>query len=182
MTKEQELTEELRKGNKAALARVYSNYREEFILFASKYELAEDDILDVFQDSIIALYENAQKNKLDTIKSSLKTYLFAIGKYKIFKILKSNALSIETENFILIENLELYEPDMNDELSIKLQNAYQKLGKQCKEILRLSFYEGKSNEEILEELDYSTKDVVKSQKSRCIKQLKELISPNEKNK
>lgn len=175
MTKEQRLIADLQNGNKAALAEVYTNFREEFVLFSKKYALPEDDALDIFQDSIIALFENAQKKKLDTLKSSVKTYLFAIGKYKIYKILKTRSTGESTLSDEFIENLELNEPDTNDELTIKLQKAYKNLGEQCKKILRLSFYEGKTNEEIVEELNYTSKDVVKSQKSRCIKKLKELI-------
>ena len=53
---------------------------------ARLFELAIEDI---FQDALIALYENAQNGKLDTIKSSLKTYLFSISKFMLFKKFKS---------------------------------------------------------------------------------------------
>jgi len=175
MTKEQELIADLQNGNKTALAEVYTNFREEFVLFSKKYALPEDDALDIFQDSIIALFENAQKKKLDTLKSSVKTYLFAIGKYKIYKVLKTRSTGESAISDELLENLEFNEPDTNDELTIKMQKAYKNLGEQCKKVLRLSFYEGKTNEEIVEELNYTSKDVLKSQKSRCIKKLKELI-------
>jgi DNA-directed RNA polymerase specialized sigma subunit len=41
--------------------------------------------------------------------------------------------------------------------------------------LQLFYYEEKKLDEIQEQLGYTSKDVLKSQKSRCLKQLKELI-------
>ena len=56
-----------------------------------------------------------------------------------------------------------------------LQKGLNKLGDQCKKVLELFYYEEKKLDEIQSILGYTNKDVLKSQKSRCLKQLKELI-------
>ncbi|WP_396177320.1 RNA polymerase sigma factor [Flavobacterium sp.] len=55
-----------------------------------------------------------------------------------------------------------------------LQNGFKKLGEQCRKVLHLFYYEEKKLDEIQSLLGYTNKDVLKSQKSRCLKQLKEL--------
>jgi DNA-directed RNA polymerase specialized sigma subunit len=57
----------------------------------------------------------------------------------------------------------------------KVQKGYQELGTRCQEVLKMFYYENLSIEEIKNRLNYTSKDVVKSQKSRCIKQLKEIV-------
>ena len=57
----------------------------------------------------------------------------------------------------------------------QLQNAFKTLGQKCKDVLTLFYYRGFDLEDIMNELNYTNKDVVKSQKSRCIKSLKSLI-------
>ena len=50
----------------------------------SKNNIEEYDAVDIYQDSILVLRENAINGKIDDLQSNLSTYLFAIGKYKIF--------------------------------------------------------------------------------------------------
>ena len=56
-----------------------------------------------------------------------------------------------------------------------LQQFFMQLGNQCKKIITLFYYEEKRLDEIVELLGYENKEVAKSQKSRCLKQLKNLI-------
>ena len=159
--------------------RVYQEYRHGFILFAKRYSIDEDSVLDIYQDAIIALCENAEKGKLDNLKSSLKTYLFSIGKYMIFAHLRKEQKNIEYEN---IDNFhfeweEYTEEEDNEEIK-QIRASFSKMGEKCQEILRLFYYQEKNLDEITNIMQYQNKDVAKSQKSRCIKQLKELIKPN----
>ncbi|WP_026764107.1 RNA polymerase sigma factor [Sediminibacterium salmoneum] len=68
------------------------------------------------------------------------------------------------------------EAAQKEEQIVLLQSYYEKMGVHCKKILQLFYYEEKKLEEIVHLLGYENKDVVKSQKSRCIKQLKTLIA------
>ena len=82
---DKQLIKQLKNRDRNALKEVYNDYRREFFKFANRYETDQSTLEDIFQDALIALYENAQNGKLDTIKSSLKTYLFSIGKFMLFK-------------------------------------------------------------------------------------------------
>ena len=80
--------EALKNRDQTALKRIYSNNRLAFMSFAKKYPITEDDIIDIYQDAIIALRDNAVNGTIDNLKSELKTYLFSIGKYMIYDKLK----------------------------------------------------------------------------------------------
>lgn len=159
--------QQLKDGNRKTIEILYLKYKSGFLLFLSKYELSDDDKLDIYQDSVIALIENARKGLLDDLKVELKTYLFSIGKFMAFRRLKQIPESP-------LENIEWYEVEKED-FSEELETGLKKLGKRCYEILRLFYYEEKKLDEIQSLLEYEKKEVLKSQKSRCLKQLKEII-------
>jgi len=155
-------------------------HKSAFIGFAKTYKLDDEDVLDIYQDAIIALRENALKGSLDNLKSGLKTYLFSIGKYMIYKRLK------EKQKLHLIDSIEdpsdfnqltTVEVDYNfDTRKRELQIAFKSLGPQCQTLLNLFYLRGFTLDEIVEELKYNNKDVAKSQKSRCLKSLKQLVN------
>lgn len=169
----------LKQRDERTINEVYQEYRHGFILFAKRYKLDDDTVLDVYQDAIIALCENAEKGKLDELQSSLKTYLFSIGKYMIFAHLRKNQKKIDFEN---IDNFHFEWEDYTEEkdnIEInKLRASFSQMGAKCQEILRLFYYQERNLDEITSIMQYENKDVAKSQKSRCIKQLKELIKSN----
>lgn len=145
---------------------VYTMYKSGFVLFLSKYGLPKEDVVDIYQDSIIVLIENAQKGLLDNLKADIKTYLFSIGKFKALKRLKKEIpANLEWQN----------EENDNEEMMEKLEAGLEKLGNRCYEILKLFYYEEKKLDEIQTLLNYEKKEVLKSQKSRCLKQLKEIV-------
>jgi len=176
------LIKALKNDDRSVLKSVYTNNKLAFVAFANKYDLGKDDVLDIYQDAIIALRENALKGHLDHLNSELKTYLFSIGKYMIYSRLKEKKKLYATDSF--------EEPDDFEELKIKdisynsnprqrqLQKAYKQLGEKCKSILNLFYFRGFTLDEIVVELNYTNKDVAKSQKSRCIKTLKTIINNN----
>ena len=175
--KEELLT--LKKGSNQALEKIYNEYRNAFLQFAKKYDLDHDILIDIYQDAFIALREHAINGKLDAIKSSVKTYLFSIGKYMIYDQIKKQKKTVSYENSVDYKETsdapEIFEePQLSAEQRL-LQKHFKDLGKRCKEMLTLFYYRGLTIDEITENLGYESKNVVKSQKSRCLKSLKELI-------
>jgi DNA-directed RNA polymerase specialized sigma subunit len=80
------------------------------------------------------------------------------------------------EEQYLLQDWEKYDAE-KDEFEIKqLQKGLNQLGEQCKKILDLFYYQSKNLAAICKLLNYENTDVVKSQKSRCLKQLKQIIN------
>ena len=93
---------------------VYSNYKEEFMGFSFKYGLSSDEALDVYQDTVVAMYQNFVGKKVELTSSSLKTYLFGIGKFKLFSVLKTRNKHLPfLENVSKEEMVELEELPKN---------------------------------------------------------------------
>jgi len=170
----------LKQGDNRTLEKIYNDNRNAFINFSKQYNIEEYDAADIYQDAIIVLRENAINGKINNLNSSVSTYLFAIGKYKIFhsyrlksKIELNNDINLDEKNIDFDVNL-LDEKLTNQQ---KLLNEYfSKLGDRCKKVLKLFYYQGYSLDEIKEILNYSSKKVLKSQKSRCVKQLRDLAN------
>ena len=166
-------------GDREVLQKIYSENRDTFIKFSKKYNIEEYDALDIYQDAVLIFYENIINGKIIDLSSKVSTYIFAIGKYKIFQLHRDNAKT-QSHNEIYVDDKNIYlDVNLDDEKLTNQQELLYKyfslLGNRCKEILKLFYYEGYTLDEITEILNYSDKKVLKSQKSRCIKQLKDWI-------
>ncbi|TVZ56287.1 RNA polymerase sigma factor (sigma-70 family) [Lutibacter sp. Hel_I_33_5] len=169
----------LKQADRNALKELYTENRDAFIEFGYKFSKNKEDILDVYQDAIIVLQEQALEGKMDNLTCTVKTYLFSIGKYMLYDKNRKNNKSVtsdflEKEDYNYKEIAADFTDDTSNENIKKLQIAFGKIGKKCKEVLSLFYYRGYSIDEIATSLNYENKNVVKSQKSRCLKQLREL--------
>ncbi len=169
----------LRSDDKAALESVYTRYRQEFLNYSIRYPLAEADVLDIYQDAVIAMHQNFVMSQLELKASSVKTYLFGIGKNKIFKKLKeqNRVLRIEIETSDTYENIDL-ESHLPTEKQLALAKNLNEISESCKAILKLFYYRGLTIDDIVETTDYKDGNTVRSQKSRCLKHLKSLFKVN----
>jgi RNA polymerase sigma-70 factor (ECF subfamily) len=171
------------KGNpNKTLIGLYRDYRKEFLSWSWKaYKVEEEVAADCFQDAIIVLYKNIVDKKLTVLSSSVKTYLFSIGKNLLLNKLKSKyretsltELTPETEK---MELMDLFEGTSREK---RIADLVLKIKDPCKSILRYFYYHKFSMQEIAEKMNYKNAHTVKSQKVRCIKELQELFRREEK--
>lgn len=175
-TTDVEIQKRLRQDNKCALETIYKAYKYNFTNYAKTYNISEDDALDIYQDAIIALYQNFVVKQVVLTKSSIKTYLFGIGKNKIFKLLKAKdrpLLKAEAIN----DGIEIdFDNDKPTELQLLLAKNLKQMSVSCNELLRLFYYRGLTINEIIEQTNYKDSNTVRSHKSRCLKHLKTLFN------
>ena len=50
---------QIKNGDHAAIKTLYLANKKPFMLFAARYQMDADDLLDIYQDAIIAFCENA---------------------------------------------------------------------------------------------------------------------------
>ena len=177
--KDQQLYHSIKNGDDAGIVELYRLHRTEFIKWAwQQYKMESDDAADVFQDTIITLRRNIVNGKLVELTSTLKTYLFGIGKNLALSRLKRNK-----KWYTNPELLELQDDGQESAIDILqlsdrqnwVKQLLAKLGEPCISILRLYYYKSYSMEAIANNLGYKNENVVKSQKLRCIKALKEQV-------
>ncbi|MDP5081297.1 MAG: sigma-70 family RNA polymerase sigma factor [Winogradskyella sp.] len=177
---EQHYVDALKTDNEKLIQELYNTNRPKFLGFAKKYNIDESDSIDIYQDAFLALRKHAISGKLHEVNSALNTYLFGIGKHLIYKKLKAYSLTKtydaqlhkaenDYEEITLETEKELTEQQQS------LQYYFKQLGKSCQQMLTLSFYRGLTNDEIATLEGYESEAVVRSQKSRCLKTLKDLI-------
>ena len=164
-----------------ALGKIYKKNRKAFIGFAKKkFALDERQIIDIYQDAIIALYRKMQSNTPIGLRSSVKTYLFAIGKYMIINKLKRKTkisdLSLEELDLQRLDfEFNATDRELKDENLNKLRQSLKEISPKCKELIGLTYYNQLDNSQIADILGYSNLNVLKTRKSQCLKKLRELM-------
>lgn len=174
----------IKEGNEEALIDLYKSYRNEFIFWAKKnYQLEEDDSKDIFQDTILAFYNNVITGQLTELTSELKTYLFQIGKFKIINFLKKQNRSVTFSHFDLLKVVEPNENQMQDKEELEFIKATVKkfLNEQCddcKKILESYYFKDMDMKSIAKEMGYKNADVAKKKKYECFKKLATMVKKN----
>lgn len=164
------LVESFERDRGQTIREVYRCYRKPFLRYARRYELEEATIIDCFQESVIALYQNLVSHKITRWDSTIKTYLFAIGKNKLLGAIRKNRKSEPIDGMPLQhqENSEPYQ-----EYRGLVQTAFARLSESCRDILVKFYYEKYSINAIMHEMDYKNENTVKAHKSRCLKKLRD---------
>lgn len=162
---------------------LYEELRTPFIQWLCQhFNALEHEAIDIFQDVIIIFYKNITSGKIDSLNSSIKTYLFAIGKHIWLKRFrkKQNTSSIEDLPNVRYEgwDLSLIKDIETEDQRIRLQEALQQLGNDCRKLLVLAFFHNYSSEALQHEFGFKTADVVRTKKYRCMNQLKKLMKRN----
>lgn len=179
------ILEDLRNGSDTVLKKVYEENRERFLNYAKRYNLSDDENIDVYQDAYVIFYNNVMSGKIESFTSSISTYLFSIGKYLIFDIMRKNKKMVSGEFDLalvgdedeLVNTIELEPSGLTTEQEL-LQKHFGGLGSKCQELLKLFYYRGYTIQEIVVAGEYNNENVVKAAKSRCMKTLKERIKEN----
>lgn len=176
------LVQKLKAGDQQALKTIYLENKSMFINYLRRYDLDEETLNDIYQDAVVALYENARKGSIDDLKSTISTYLIGIGKFMCLNKHKKNKREVFFDNDEAMISDEGYEEialDHNTEATERQQlisKHFEQLGQKCKEILNLFYLESLTIAEIMEVMGYESQNVVKASKSRCLKTLKSLIN------
>lgn len=132
------------------------------------------DAEDIFQETLMVTIKAIQASRFRS-DSSLKSYVFAISKNLWISELRrrksaskraevytgEQELQMEPINKVLIRN-------ENFKLILRL---FESLGGKCKRILLLFYYQDMSMKEIMEEENYTSEQIVRNKKYKCLKTL-----------
>ena len=182
MNQDRLLIARIAEGDLRAFEQVYSRYRNPFIrLMMHEFGVkTRDDALDLFQEVCAALYNNASSGRLtaDSLdKATLKTYLNQIGKYILFSKRRKRQppLVYDTEAVLAFEGDDVpYDKEIDDKLFV-IRATVNAMPMPCSKLLDLVCFEGKSHKEVAVLMNYASPDTVKTQRSRCMQRLRELI-------
>ena len=95
---DEHLLARLKNGDESVLTFIYKEYCRAFVKWSGQQFSSDDEVAkDAFQEAVIALHSNVVKGKLTELTSTLKTYLFSIGRNLVLKKLNYDSRFTGTE-------------------------------------------------------------------------------------
>lgn len=173
---EQNLSCQLKYGNKSAFEKIYHLYKHPLFSYALRYlkdhELAEDALQDVF----IKLWDNRQDLNE---KLSIRAYLYKCLKNHVLNVIRTEQNRIKYAALAASEKKTVSNQTV-EELSYReskelLDQGINKLTDKRKKIFRLKIIEGYTNYEIADKLGLS-EHTVRSQISQSSKYIREFFN------
>lgn len=176
---DQEYIDAIAVGDQHALMELYERYRDEMIRFCRKRSnLNDDDLFDIYQETILALYKNIITGKLQSLTNGakLKTYIFSICYHKMVDVVrkKGKIISLDTDKTAQSE-FDYSDEQAETERDCIIRQAVSSLQEPCHSILTLYYWDRQSHSDIAIALNYSNPDSAKTQKNKCMKKLKSYI-------
>ena len=170
-----EFIEGLRTGNEAALKALYKKYYNIVLKIVVNNSGSSEAAQDVYQETIIVLFENAQKPGF-VLNCQLQTFIFSIAKRLWLKQLRNNSnltkLSNGDENGLVDVSEEINEHLQKEEALERMTKSLSELGEPCKTIITDFYIQHLSMDEISEKFGYTNSDNAKTQKYKCLQRLK----------
>lgn len=167
----------VRTGDRHALKDLYKKYRTPFIQWAHWKYSGASDAADIYQQAFTIFYFNVKDGKFTGMNSSIRTYIFGIGK---------NLLNKEVQNFRPSESIdEIREIELPSGSIFDTYEAthrqhvvkaiLEKIGEPCKTILMRYYFDNFTMEAIAENLGYKTAMVAKKKKCECLMKIRSTL-------
>jgi len=167
---------------------VYDKYFASIKSYVLKHGGSETDAWDVFQDSLMVVYEQARSGDL-ILKNTFITYFYSVCKYRWLKQLRDSSPN-QHEEFEYKNETEIYgynnyvvqlDEALEQEERVRLyQENFLKLSKECQKLFKL-LAKGLTTNEITEELGYKSTGFTYKKRRLCKEQLLKRIKENNDN-
>jgi RNA polymerase sigma factor (sigma-70 family) len=175
--RDQELLQGLANSDDKSLEIIYSDNFPMIYRMVLQNNGSEDDAKDLFQESVIILYEKVQEGGF-VLTSRLKTYIYAVCRRLWLKKLQGQAwqgtITEELEDVTPMEDT-IEEHARRDEQFNIMEKAMGNMGEPCRTILEDYYLRKKSMQEISEKFGYTNAENAKNQKYKCLMRLKKLF-------
>jgi RNA polymerase sigma factor (sigma-70 family) len=147
-------------------------YKENFLVFrkyVNENSGNDDDSADVFQDTIMAIYQKAKEGNLN-IYVSFGTYLFSVAKRLWLEELRKRKLKNIVPSLhnidVIDENYDFEFEILYNERHKLIWNHFDKLSNDCKKIIKL-FIDEKSVAEVTKIMQFNSDQHTKNRRMRC---------------
>ena len=170
-----ELINGLRSGNNELISVLYKKYYNVVLKFIVNNSGSQESAQDIYQETIIVLYENVQKSEFE-LNCQLQTYIYSVAKRLWLKHLKKNNKTFllkEEEEDELVDVRDEIDDYLNKEIEFeKMNKALNELGEPCGTLIKDFYVQRLSMDEIAEKFGYTNADNAKNQKYKCLQRLK----------
>lgn len=171
--------EGLRQDNNETLKALYKKFFTVVLKYVLNNNGSEQEAKDVYQESIIVLYQNVRKPGFE-LNCQLQTYIYSIAKRLWLKQIGKNnhlvKLSDEAGHEEANVSDEVEEHAQREKDFDRMNESLEQLGEPCKSLLTDFYLRRMSMDAIAERFGYTNSDNAKNQKYKCLQRLKKIFS------
>ncbi len=160
-----------------ALGEIYRLNRIKAGSFVLSNNGSDEEAKDIFQEAMIAFYENVRDGKFKG-ESAISTYLYSITRFKWLNQIKKNQIRMDHHQKVEFETSEegtMFRLIEGEKRNLIL-DVLEQIGPKCKQLLIQNMYHNASMKEIASSEGYSSEQLVRNTKYKCLKKLKELVT------
>lgn len=182
--KDNEILTAIKTGDAKTLEQVYDNNRQPFLSWAAQtYQCDTEVAIEIYQKAYTILYMNVRNERLTSLTSSIRTYLFSIGKNLFRERVRDRHYNMV--NLDDVENISVLNKQVDTNVLDRYQDNYQKelvrqlldeIGDPCQTLLKLTYIQGYAAEAVAKAMNYSDERVVRKRKSLCLKKLRTMMA------
>ncbi len=168
------------KNEDKALEQLYKILLPKVKMKCKKYGMSEDYAYDIFQESILRLYDYIKQGKFNSTYS-IEAFVMTIARNKTIDLnrKKKNRPEIEINDFNLPLDLDIeYNTMLTEERKIALEQIFSSIGEKCKELLLLRKYDKRTMTEICEIMGFKSANSAKTQAYKCKQKLIKNLEEN----
>lgn len=166
---------ELQGGGDLVWKSFYEDMRSPFrLFFMKKASLDPEEAGQLFHDTMIIFHRNVLRAKLQApLQSTLKTYLFGIGK----NVLRKEGRKGDWENEIPEVAVEAVVESVHERAAKAdlVRRLLSQIGDSCRRLLELVYLKGYVMEAVAKELDIANEGTVRKRKFDCLKKMRQLM-------
>ena len=137
-----------------------------------------EDAKDIFHDALMVFHQNAINKHDFALTCSVNTYLYRVAMYmwkdRLKKKNKIQSIDFDAYSVSIEDGIEVYLAQ--EEKFNLLDKILLNIGKNCLEILTKYYLQKMSMAEIAKAMDYSSVNVAKTRKYKCIEKAKKILS------
>ena len=168
----------LKQGDKQSLEWIYRTYRDAVAGWIMKqYNYTPEDAKATFTDALIILERKAFTDVNAQLTSNLTTFLIGIVKNLLQTEERRKKRYTPLDDFFkeLGSDENPFETDNTDAIIARMMTAVQNMGNPCSTIIIQFYFERKHDSETKLLLNYENEKGVKSQRWRCLEQLRKIL-------
>lgn len=178
--------EKMFEDNLNAIAQNVAKSFYRFVKSNYKDKINKQDIDDIFQETLLEFVKKIRSKEDINFESSSEAFVMGIGKNKLKEFFNKKKLYSDRLKVLLIgnnsPNLDESEAIQEKEAQVKLLiKGMDKLGEECRQLLKLKYWDKKKYSEILEIMpDLGSENNCKQRKHYCLVQLKKIMKDKNK--
>lgn len=138
----------------------------------------EEEAKDIFQDAVLIFYNQVKEGRFDS-RYEIGGFIYSVSRNLWINRAKrlNRTTRMNTEATVPVHE-NVLDDLITEEKSYAINALLDKIGEECKKLLKYSTYEKLSMKEICEKMGFSNENVAKTNNYRCKQKLISLVKDN----